>query len=107
MTATTAGNASTPAPTSVSTNGHKSAPSTEEPDVVMMTPIKKEIDHTILRVERVNQNDGTSTGGGGGGAEGDKQRHVAGGQHQGIIINKQISSNGSPTNGHHPHRAHD
>lgn len=100
MTSTTSGSgnasAPTPAPPPVSslpTNGHKNGgvgTPNDEPDVVMMTPVKKEIDHTILRVERVQQNDSNSDGG-------DKQRHVAGGQHQGIIINKQVSNSGSPT----------
>lgn len=51
----------------------------------MMTPLKKELDHTILRVERVSRdqvNNGSSDSG---------ARHVAGGQHQGIIVNKQIN----------------
>lgn len=48
-----------------------------------MTPLKKEIDHTILRVQRASKYE---MNGGGDSAT----RHVAGGQHQGIIINKQL-----------------
>ncbi|OTF70322.1 hypothetical protein BLA29_009552, partial [Euroglyphus maynei] len=52
-------------------------------DLVMMTPLKKELDHTILRVERIDR----------GKLDQQQQnaRHVAGGQHEGIIINKQIA----------------
>lgn len=55
-------------------------------DQVMMTPLKKEMDSTILRVERLPPTEATEGGGG------DGDRHVAGGQHQGIIINKQLAS---------------
>lgn len=48
-----------------------------------MTPLKKEMDSTILRLERLPPTETTAGGG---------DRHVAGGQHQGIIINKQLAS---------------
>lgn len=60
-----------------------------------MTPIKKELDHTILRVDRslVEASNGSDDGS-------TSDRHVAGGQHTGIIINKQVAANGSgPSNG--------
>lgn len=53
----------------------------------MMTTLKKELEHTILRVERVPKDSPDSSNGDGGGG-----RHVAGGQHQGIIINKTLGS---------------
>lgn len=66
---------------------HTFAHTRHKTDQVMMTPLKKEIDSTILRVERLPPTE-TAAGGGGGGGD----RHVAGGQHQGIIINKQLAS---------------
>ena len=55
-------------------------------DLIMMTPLKKELDHTILRVERIDRRQLQ-----------DQQNvhHIAGGQHQGIIINKQIAQSQS------------
>nr|XP_046917582.1 uncharacterized protein LOC124497938 [Dermatophagoides farinae]XP_046917583.1 uncharacterized protein LOC124497938 [Dermatophagoides farinae] len=65
-------------------NGNDDVVVVQQPDLIMMTPLKKELDHTILRVERIVD-----------GKQLDQQqqniRHVAGGQHQGIIINKQIA----------------
>lgn len=46
-----------------------------------MTPMKKDTGHTVLRMERLKKADL-----GGGGAI-----HVAGGNHQGIIINKHVT----------------
>ena len=59
----------------------------------MMTPLKKELDHTILRVERVSREQMGSDDNGGTSTNGGDNRHVAGGQHQGIIVNKQLSTN--------------
>ncbi len=53
-----------------------------------MTPIKKEKNHTILRMERLSANDFESNSN-----SGEKSgQHIAGGTHQGIIINKQLDS---------------
>ncbi|XP_017460599.1 PREDICTED: uncharacterized protein LOC108353918, partial [Rhagoletis zephyria] len=70
------------------TNGPES-----DPDLVMMTTLKKELAHTILRVERVDPKDSASLG-----PDDHNGRHVAGGQHQGIIINKQLGSSVSALN---------
>ena len=51
----------------------------------MMTPLKKEFDHTVLRVQRASLGEMN-----GNGVSDNGSRHVAGGQHQGIIINKQL-----------------
>ncbi len=59
----------------------------------MMTTLKKELAHTILRVERVDPKDSASLG-----PDDHNGRHVAGGQHQGIIINKQLGSSVSALN---------
>lgn len=52
----------------------------------MMTPLKKELDHTILRVERLDKNSRKHL-------EQQTARHIAGGQHQGIIVNKYLAQN--------------
>ncbi|UXI18615.1 COP9 signalosome complex subunit 5-like [Sarcoptes scabiei] len=57
-----------------------------EPDLIMMTPLKKELDHTILRVERLDKNSRKHL-------EQQTARHIAGGQHQGIIVNKYLAQN--------------
>nr|XP_027200763.1 uncharacterized protein LOC113794821 [Dermatophagoides pteronyssinus] len=84
-----------PPPTMVKTNGvnghhhnhHNGGDDhQQQPDLIMMTPLKKELDHTILRVERIDRRQLQ-----------DQQNvhHIAGGQHQGIIINKQIAQSQS------------
>ena len=52
----------------------------------MMSTLKKELDHTILRVERLSPDLMSD--------DSNAARHVAGGQHAGIIINKQLVNNG-------------
>ena len=56
-----------------------------------MSPLKKEKDYTLLRMERIKANDIESTAG---------DKHIAGGSHSGLVINKQIdeSSNTSKDN---------
>ena len=49
-----------------------------------MTPTKKEKNHTVLRMERIKKSELQSN-------QSDVV-HVAGGDHQGIIINKQATS---------------
>lgn len=53
-------------------------------DRIIMTPLKKEVGRSVLRFERKlvdeSQSDSSSN-----------NSHVAGGNHQGIIINKDIA----------------
>lgn len=69
-------------------------------DLIMMTPLKKDLDHTILRVERVKQDqlESKETNGGVFGSS-QNNRHVAGGQHQGIIVNKQLAQDAAIARG--------
>lgn len=64
-------------------------------DLIMMTPLKKDLDHTILRVERVQQDQLESKETNGVLGSTQNNRHVAGGQHQGIIVNKQLAQDAS------------
>ena len=46
-----------------------------------MSPIRKEKDYTLLRMERVKANDIENTCG---------DKHIAGGTHAGLVINKHL-----------------
>ncbi|XP_054161455.1 uncharacterized protein LOC128959513 isoform X2 [Oppia nitens] len=51
-------------------------------DKIVMSPIKKEKDYTLLRMERVNSQDIDQTD--------PSNKHIAGGTHTGLVINKSI-----------------
>ncbi|CAG2102765.1 unnamed protein product [Medioppia subpectinata] len=49
---------------------------------IVMSPIKKEKDYTVLRMERVRAQDMDATDG--------SDKHIAGGTHTGLVVNKSI-----------------
>lgn len=51
------------------------------PDRIVMSPMRKEKDYTLLRMERVKANKVENSCG---------DKHIAGGTHVGLVVNKQM-----------------